>query len=530
MSGLVVTSWADIPAGFFAHDVETVVHDRSVLPTKTHAPVSQTSATETAADTSATPVGEFVVANDADGADGDKTSTSERVNAGLLFLHAFYSRWFEANPGREASLEGALTTVGVARPLVVTGSGCESPRGTVLAGSSCLGPLQSTDALVDVVYRHGLTAAQEEATIVSDLVECQLAPRMAPRKAAEFEQLLRTKYAGRIGRPSRNTAEISGVSVKGDGRDIIAHQAGATRNAVEDRRVIFYSPVGPVRAQNDVDSGALRPSRVAAAVRAAEQEPDVKEALAHAEEQGLSADTVRDLPAVRAARERVENEVYGPRAARAPSSDGTVATTSGKKGVGDAKTQQVVTTTTDPCPVASAAGTPPSDAGTVVPAAPASSAPADATDLVAQAVSTITEAARLLRDAHPGVPATILSRMIADSVSHALGVHGGRLLTAPALVDQRDTVAAVNRAVEYVERRAPREYPELHALKKAVSLGARRLTDKDAERAQRLFVAVAEEIGDEEPFAWKPSAFSEMMDAFEAADISTGVAPPTATG
>ncbi len=229
------------------------------------------------------------------------------VDPATLDEHAAARRYFDLGTEDEASELVASVRGRTYKRLLVTGERCASPPGIVLDGRRLRRAALQAGVPIEVEYLDDLDADREVEVIIHANIAAGLARRLTERRKAELERLLIEGYGRRQGQRSDLTsAEISGSS--GETRQIVAAEMGESRNAVDDRQVIFFSPVSSELLKDTVDDGRVRRSAAARIVRDAQREEAVAAVLDDARRTGTPFEQITMNPAIVRARGGVFTE------------------------------------------------------------------------------------------------------------------------------------------------------------------------------------------------------------------------------
>lgn len=188
--------------------------------------------------------------------------------------------------------------------LLVTGERCSGPSGTVLDGRRLRRAAMQAGVQVEIEYLDDLDADQELEVILHANIAAGLARRMTERRKAELEHVLFEIHGRRQGqRTDLTSAEIRGSG--GETRQLVAKEMGESRNAVDDRHVIFFSPVSAELIKQHVDAGTIKRSAAAKLIRDAQQEPEIAAVLKEARATGVPFEQLSSHPVVVQAKTKV---------------------------------------------------------------------------------------------------------------------------------------------------------------------------------------------------------------------------------
>ncbi|MFI5303047.1 MAG: hypothetical protein ACHREM_33575 [Polyangiales bacterium] len=249
--------------------------EASVAPT----PIVSTPTTEP--DTSAVITGAAQLATLPDGRE-------VTVRLDVLVAHARNAVLLPASTTEEDDrLAADIEAHGLVVSLIVAGSGCASPPGTLLDGHRRSAAMRSrgiTEA--KAVVRSGLTAHDEEMWIVRSAIASQLHRKLTEADKYKLEErareLLKAKglksgFRSDLHATAATSVASNGGSVPvGEASAIVAKAAGESENAVRERQKIFGSPVTTEPLKKALADGKVSRKKAAAIVREVEGAADVQ--------------------------------------------------------------------------------------------------------------------------------------------------------------------------------------------------------------------------------------------------------------
>jgi len=209
------------------------------------------------------------------------------VDPGTLKAHPLSAEIFgPVDDVAQEAFDRDVAEHGVDKPLIVTGDGCKSSRGTVLSGNRRCAAAVKAERPVPVIYRDGLSADDEEILVIrgnlSDVHARKLTDEqkhcaesklgeILGRRQGERTDLAKGKNTGHeTWTPSRPGARAPKTS------EMIAQATGESRNGVEDRKKVFESPIATEPLKRAVNENKVSLTAAAALVRATEKESGKK--------------------------------------------------------------------------------------------------------------------------------------------------------------------------------------------------------------------------------------------------------------
>ncbi len=203
------------------------------------------------------------------------------------------------------------------RPIVVTGSACESAPNTVLDGRRLRRAALRLGVPVRVEVLDGLTA-EMEAKIV---IHANVASGLARRHDEQAKAALESYYIQTYGKKQGERTDLTSVqSHGGDHREtpqIVADKireefgddADVTPTALRERQLIFYDPVSPEMLKRAVKTEKIARRPAADLVRDAHKDPEVAALIREARLNGTAPDVLENNAVIAAAKKKLFAEV-----------------------------------------------------------------------------------------------------------------------------------------------------------------------------------------------------------------------------
>jgi hypothetical protein len=194
------------------------------------------------------------------------------VPIGLLEPHPRNAVLLPAtSKAEDDALAADLDRQGQVHPVVVAGTGCASPPGTLLDGHRRRARLTAVGATtVRAILRTGLSAEDEERLIVGCALASQVHRKLDDAAKYRLEERSREllRHQG-LRKGARSTSvEFNGGSGEADA--LVAKLHGETPNSVRTRKKVFGSPVTTPALQGAVAAKRIAPSAAARIVREVE--------------------------------------------------------------------------------------------------------------------------------------------------------------------------------------------------------------------------------------------------------------------